>query len=45
MYFAQKAGYRIGDKLMYMKIWSANNKKATLPGIDAEYDSCGCNYI
>ncbi|MES2847881.1 MAG: CoF synthetase [Bacteroidota bacterium] len=33
MYFAQKAGYRIGDKLMYMKIWSANNKKATLPGI------------
>jgi len=33
MYFAQKAGYRIGDRLMYMKIWSANNKKATLPGI------------
>jgi phenylacetate-CoA ligase len=33
MYFAQKAGYHIGDKLMYMKIWSANNKKATLPGI------------
>ena len=33
MYFAQKAGYRIGDRLLYMKIWSANNKKATLPGI------------
>lgn len=33
MYFAQKAGYRIGDRLLYMKIWSANNKKATLQGI------------
>lgn len=33
MYFAQRAGYHIGDRLMYMKIWSANNKKATLPGI------------
>lgn len=33
MYFAQKAGYRIGDRLLYMKIWSANNKKASLPGI------------
>lgn len=33
MYFAQKAGYNIGDKLMYMKIWSANNKKAVLAGI------------
>jgi phenylacetate-CoA ligase len=33
MYFAQMAGYNIGDRLMYMKIWSANNKKATLPGL------------
>jgi phenylacetate-CoA ligase len=33
MYFAQRAGYQIGDRLMYMKIWSANNKKASLPGV------------
>lgn len=33
MYFAQTAGYQIGDRLMYMKIWSANNKKATLQGV------------
>lgn len=33
MYFAKKTGYQIGDRLLYMKIWSANNKKATLPGI------------
>jgi len=33
MYFAARAGYQIGDRLMYMKIWSANNKKPTLPGM------------
>ena len=33
MYFARKTGYQIGDRLMYMKIWSANNKKATLAGL------------
>lgn len=33
MYFARKAGYHLGDRLLYMKIWSANNKKAALPGL------------
>lgn len=33
MYFAKRAGYQIGDRLLYMKIWSANNKKPTLPGM------------
>ncbi|MBL0356313.1 MAG: phenylacetate--CoA ligase family protein [Chitinophagaceae bacterium] len=32
MYFAQRAGYTVGDRLLYMKIWSANNKKARLQG-------------
>ncbi|MBK8486690.1 MAG: phenylacetate--CoA ligase family protein [Bacteroidetes bacterium] len=33
MYFAKRAGYKIGDRLMYMKIWSANNKKQKMLGI------------
>ena len=32
MYFAQRAGYTIGDRLVYLKIWSANNKKTKLLG-------------
>ena len=27
LYFAQKAGYEIGHKFYYLKIWSENNKK------------------
>ena len=30
MYFAEKAGFKVGDKLVYMKIWSENNKKPKL---------------
>lgn len=30
LYFAQRTGYRIGDRLVYMKIWSAYNKKSFL---------------
>lgn len=30
VYFAEKAGYKIGDKLFYFKIWSNNNKKNIL---------------
>ncbi len=29
LYFAQLTGYRVGDRLYYMKIWSAYNKKST----------------
>jgi|SRR5690554_224659 len=30
IYFAQKAGFEIGDKLFYLKIWSASNHKSNL---------------
>jgi phenylacetate-CoA ligase len=30
IYFAESAGYNIGDKLFYLKIWSENNKKSPL---------------
>ena len=33
LYFAERTGFQIGNRLMYMKVWSANNKKATLVGI------------
>lgn len=33
VYFAEKAGYKIGDKLFYFKIWSNNNKKNILQRI------------
>jgi phenylacetate-CoA ligase len=28
IYFAKRAGFSVGDKLIYLKIWSENNKKA-----------------
>ncbi len=28
LYFAQRTGYRIGDRVYYMKIWSAYNQKS-----------------
>ncbi len=30
LYFAQQAGYSIGDRLLYLKIWSNNNRKGRL---------------
>jgi phenylacetate-CoA ligase len=30
IYFASKAGFSIGDKLIYLKIWSSNNMKSRL---------------
>lgn len=33
IFFAQKAGFEIGDKLFYLKIWSANNHKSNLLAI------------
>lgn len=30
MYFASRAGFNIGDMLLYLKIWSASNKKSKM---------------
>ncbi len=30
LYFAERTGYRVGDRLYYMKIWSEYNKKSNL---------------
>lgn len=30
IYFAKRAGFSVGDKLIYLKIWSENNKKSPL---------------
>jgi phenylacetate-CoA ligase len=30
LYFAQRTGYSIGDRLLYLKIWSGNNRKGRL---------------
>lgn len=30
IYFAKRAGFNVGDKLVYLKIWSENNKKSKL---------------
>lgn len=33
IYFAHKAGFDIGDKLFYLKIWSASNQKSKLTAL------------
>jgi phenylacetate-CoA ligase len=33
IYFASRAGFRVGDELLYLKIWSASNQKSKIDAI------------